>query len=48
MESSKAVCRTVRGDVDTGTGALGRVLAHEHLLGGRELSSAGALARIQA
>jgi predicted metal-dependent phosphotriesterase family hydrolase len=30
MEQSQAVCRTVRGDVDPG--ALGRVLAHEHLL----------------
>ncbi|WP_194925723.1 phosphotriesterase family protein [Catenulispora pinisilvae] len=30
MESSQAVCRTVRGDVDPG--GLGRVLTHEHLL----------------
>ena len=30
MESSQVVCRTVRGDV--ATGALGRVLSHEHLL----------------
>lgn len=30
MESKRAVCRTVRGDV--GPGELGRVLSHEHLL----------------